>query len=75
MSEWRIILILMGIAGAAVAVFVITKREPLPCVTHVPHHQSRAENQCDRGAKVQVVDHVALCVCPPAHTEVSDGDE
>lgn len=79
MGESRIIAILLGIALAAAGVYAFKARQPqAPCVTHVP--DSRAVKHaapCSNGAHVEVVDHVALCVCPPApaHTGVSDGDE
>lgn len=58
------------IAGA------ISTAPPPRCETHVPDPERNFGRVCGWGAHVEVVDHVALCVCPPAsRTVASDGDE
>ncbi len=60
-----IVIVLSCIGLAMVGVFMVSREPPPLCVTHVPNPEViTVEAQCKRGARIQVVDHVALCVCP-----------
>lgn len=54
-------------AGVAVAI-TLAALQPASlspeCVDHLPDTWRSVELQCQLGARLRVVDHVAVCVCP-----------